>query len=215
MRQSNRQSLRRLGSSTDPIKEKNMKTQTDLHSVAVSCCCAACSCCAAPAAAPRRLRTDGARAANSRPRSSRRQRPVEPTQPRRPSQLQRPPAEAEPCLIVGALYGGPMNDAGYNQAMHESMVDDDQEHRLRQAHRGRECARRSRRQDDHGEHDPAGRKADLRHRLQPPESGLRAGQDAQGCDLRARRRLDDGRQLRQLLRRSAEWLVRDGCGGRA
>jgi basic membrane protein A len=33
-----------------------------------------------------------------------------------------PPAAQEPCLIVGALYGGPMNDAGYNQAMHESMV---------------------------------------------------------------------------------------------
>lgn len=29
---------------------------------------------------------------------------------------------AAPCLTVGALYGGPMNDAGYNQAMHESMV---------------------------------------------------------------------------------------------
>lgn len=34
-----------------------------------------------------------------------------------------PPAAAGPCLIVGALYGGPMNDAGYNQAMHESMVE--------------------------------------------------------------------------------------------
>jgi basic membrane protein A len=33
------------------------------------------------------------------------------------------PAASEPCLIVGALYGGPMNDAGYNQAMHESMVE--------------------------------------------------------------------------------------------
>jgi basic membrane protein A and related proteins len=32
------------------------------------------------------------------------------------------PAAAGPCLTVGALYGGPMNDAGYNQAMHESMV---------------------------------------------------------------------------------------------
>jgi basic membrane lipoprotein Med (substrate-binding protein (PBP1-ABC) superfamily) len=27
-----------------------------------------------------------------------------------------------PCLIIGALYGGPMNDAGYNQAMHESVL---------------------------------------------------------------------------------------------
>lgn len=34
-----------------------------------------------------------------------------------------PPAVSGPCLIVGALYGGPMNDAGYNQAMHESMVE--------------------------------------------------------------------------------------------
>jgi len=34
-----------------------------------------------------------------------------------------PPAASGPCLIVGALYGGPMNDAGYNQAMHESMVE--------------------------------------------------------------------------------------------
>jgi basic membrane protein A and related proteins len=32
------------------------------------------------------------------------------------------PAAAEPCLIVGALYGGPMNDAGYNQAMHEAVM---------------------------------------------------------------------------------------------
>jgi basic membrane protein A and related proteins len=34
-----------------------------------------------------------------------------------------PPVAEGPCLIVGALYGGPMNDAGYNQAMHESMVE--------------------------------------------------------------------------------------------
>jgi basic membrane lipoprotein Med (substrate-binding protein (PBP1-ABC) superfamily) len=32
-----------------------------------------------------------------------------------------PTAEA-PCLIVGALYGGPVTDAGYNQAMHESVM---------------------------------------------------------------------------------------------
>jgi basic membrane protein A len=32
-------------------------------------------------------------------------------------------ATTAPCLVVGALYGGPMNDAGYNQAMHESMVE--------------------------------------------------------------------------------------------
>jgi basic membrane lipoprotein Med (substrate-binding protein (PBP1-ABC) superfamily) len=28
----------------------------------------------------------------------------------------------EPCLIIGALYGGPITDAGYNQAMHESIM---------------------------------------------------------------------------------------------
>jgi basic membrane protein A and related proteins len=32
------------------------------------------------------------------------------------------PTEAAACLIIGALYGGPMNDAGYNQAMHEAVV---------------------------------------------------------------------------------------------
>ena len=32
------------------------------------------------------------------------------------------PAEAGPCLIVGALYGGPITDAGYNQAMHEAVA---------------------------------------------------------------------------------------------
>ncbi len=33
-----------------------------------------------------------------------------------------PPTEEPPCLIVGATYGGPMMDAGYNQAMHEAVV---------------------------------------------------------------------------------------------
>ncbi len=33
-----------------------------------------------------------------------------------------PPTEAAPCLIIGALYGGPITDAGYNQAMHESVM---------------------------------------------------------------------------------------------
>lgn len=32
------------------------------------------------------------------------------------------PAEAGPCLIIGALYGGPITDAGYNQAMHEAVM---------------------------------------------------------------------------------------------
>ena len=52
-----------------------------------------------------------------------------------------PPAAEGPCLIVGALYGGPMNDAGYNQAMHESMVEMTEEYRLCEADRGRKCAR--------------------------------------------------------------------------
>ena len=42
-------------------------------------------------------------AATERPRSSRR--------------------EAGPCLIIGALYGGPITDAGYNQAMHEAVME--------------------------------------------------------------------------------------------
>ncbi len=32
------------------------------------------------------------------------------------------PAEEGACLIIGALHGGPINDAGYNQAMHESVA---------------------------------------------------------------------------------------------
>ncbi|HLO17779.1 MAG TPA: BMP family ABC transporter substrate-binding protein, partial [Anaerolineales bacterium] len=32
------------------------------------------------------------------------------------------PAEEGPCLTVGALYGGPITDAGYNQAMHEAVM---------------------------------------------------------------------------------------------
>jgi basic membrane protein A and related proteins len=33
------------------------------------------------------------------------------------------PAEAGPCLTIGALYGGPITDAGYNQAMHEAVME--------------------------------------------------------------------------------------------
>ena len=33
------------------------------------------------------------------------------------------PTEAAPCLIIGATYGGSINDAGYNQAMHEAVMD--------------------------------------------------------------------------------------------
>jgi basic membrane protein A and related proteins len=32
------------------------------------------------------------------------------------------PTETPPCLIIGALYGGPITDAGYNQSMHESVM---------------------------------------------------------------------------------------------
>ncbi len=32
------------------------------------------------------------------------------------------PTEVKPCLIVGALYGGPITDAGYNQAFHEAVM---------------------------------------------------------------------------------------------
>jgi basic membrane protein A and related proteins len=32
------------------------------------------------------------------------------------------PTAVPPCLIVGALYGGPITDAGYNQAMHEAVM---------------------------------------------------------------------------------------------
>ena len=41
--------------------------------------------------------------------------PVEPVEPEEP-------VEEGPCLIIGALHGGPINDAGYNQAMHESVA---------------------------------------------------------------------------------------------
>ena len=32
------------------------------------------------------------------------------------------PTEAGPCLTIGSLYGGPITDAGYNQAMHEAVM---------------------------------------------------------------------------------------------
>jgi basic membrane lipoprotein Med (substrate-binding protein (PBP1-ABC) superfamily) len=32
------------------------------------------------------------------------------------------PTEEAPCLVIGALYGGPITDAGYNQAMHEAVM---------------------------------------------------------------------------------------------
>jgi len=33
------------------------------------------------------------------------------------------PTEVRPCLIIGALYVGSVNDAGYNQAMHDSLME--------------------------------------------------------------------------------------------
>lgn len=39
-----------------------------------------------------------------------------------PSTTAKPTAETKPVLIIGALYGGPITDAGYNQAMHESVM---------------------------------------------------------------------------------------------
>lgn len=51
--------------------------------------------------------------------------PAEPTPPPEEVAPTEPPEEplAEgPCLMVGALYGGPITDAGYNQAMHDSVV---------------------------------------------------------------------------------------------
>jgi basic membrane protein A len=32
------------------------------------------------------------------------------------------PTPEPPCLVIGALYGGPITDAGYNQAMHDSVM---------------------------------------------------------------------------------------------
>lgn len=49
--------------------------------------------------------------------------PVE--EPEEPTDIPEEPEEPvadEPCLIIGTLHGGPINDAGYNQAMHESVA---------------------------------------------------------------------------------------------
>jgi basic membrane lipoprotein Med (substrate-binding protein (PBP1-ABC) superfamily) len=52
------------------------------------------------------------------------QAPVEPTSPPavEPTAAPAEPEPEGPCLVVGALYGGPITDAGYNQAMHESVA---------------------------------------------------------------------------------------------
>jgi len=48
--------------------------------------------------------------------------PVAVTEPPVAAAATEVPAEAGPCLIIGALYGGPITDAGYNQAMHEAVM---------------------------------------------------------------------------------------------
>lgn len=53
--------------------------------------------------------------------------PVQPTQPPSPTATtpptEAPPTEAAPCLVIGALHGGSITDAGYNQAMHDSVME--------------------------------------------------------------------------------------------
>lgn len=49
---------------------------------------------------------------------------VEPTEAEAPTEAAVEPTEAEgPCLIVGALYVGSVQDAGFNQAMHEGIME--------------------------------------------------------------------------------------------
>ncbi len=48
--------------------------------------------------------------------------PGKPAAPTSPAAPPAPTTEAAPVLIIGALYGGPVNDAGYNQAMHDSVM---------------------------------------------------------------------------------------------
>lgn len=38
------------------------------------------------------------------------------------SEPEEEPEEEGPCLTIGALHGGPISDAGYNQAMHDSVM---------------------------------------------------------------------------------------------
>lgn len=49
--------------------------------------------------------------------------PADPVEPQATeSQPVAQPTEAGPCLIIGALFGGTITDAGYNQAMHEAVL---------------------------------------------------------------------------------------------
>ena len=46
--------------------------------------------------------------------------PVVPTAVPQPTAV---PTEAGPCLVIGAIYVGSVNDAGYNQALHDSLME--------------------------------------------------------------------------------------------
>lgn len=48
---------------------------------------------------------------------------VEPTKPAAVEPTQAPAKAEGPCLTIGALYVGSVKDAGYNQAMHESIME--------------------------------------------------------------------------------------------
>ena len=105
------------------LKEERMRTHLIVQSGSPASC-------APLLRADRAARaTAGARRPPRRAARQRRplHRPPEPTaEPRSGGShepTRRPPAAKQrPCLIVGALYGGPKNDAGYNQAMPESMA---------------------------------------------------------------------------------------------
>jgi basic membrane protein A and related proteins len=104
------------------IKEKNMKLKNSASFAVILIAMILLSACATgttPTQAPQPTNIPAVEQPTSSP----------PTQAPQPTAIPptaeptAPPAASEPCLIVGALYGGPMNDAGYNQAMHESMVE--------------------------------------------------------------------------------------------
>jgi basic membrane protein A len=85
------------------LKEYEMKSKGSLNFIAIALCTVLVLAACGPAATP---------VPTTVPNT------VAPTLP--PTAV---PTEVPICLIVGALYGGPINDAGYNQAMHESMVE--------------------------------------------------------------------------------------------
>jgi basic membrane lipoprotein Med (substrate-binding protein (PBP1-ABC) superfamily) len=69
---------------------------------------AACAPAAAPTAAPEPVKTEA---------------PVVEEPAAAPTEASTQAAAAEgPCLTIGALYGGPITDSGYNQAMHEAVM---------------------------------------------------------------------------------------------